>query len=179
MADHARASKRSRSQPHESTVRPRRTPGVHQGSWPRRISLSKESLLGAHYVAPSPLVNTLERRVGWWRDDRPVHRAKPTVVGSTTWTCHVAATHHPVFVLLLILTYLHLGADSAQVWILARRTQPRPCAVSAFASPPHDCRCLRRLLRAHLIRALTRSSAACASASGMARPRPRTTCCAR
>jgi hypothetical protein len=83
------------------------------------------------------------------------------------------------FVLLLVLTYSHLEADSAQVWIPVRRTLLQPCAMSAFASPSHGWRCLRRLLQAHLIRALTRSSALCASASGMARPRPCTTCCAR
>jgi hypothetical protein len=70
-------------------------------------------------------------------------------------------------------------ADTGQVWIVARQTLLPPCVVSAFASPPHDWRCIWRFLQAHPIRALTQSSAPCASASGMAWPKPCTMCCAR
>ena len=62
---------------------------------------------------------------------------------------------------------------------MARQTLLPPCVVSAFASPPHDWRCIWRFLQAHPIRALTQSSAPCASASGMAWPKPCTMCCAR
>jgi hypothetical protein len=70
-------------------------------------------------------------------------------------------------------------ADTGQVWIVARQTLLPPCVVSAFASPPHDWRCIWRFLQAHPIRALTQSSAPCVSASGMAWPKPCTMCCAR
>jgi hypothetical protein len=46
-------------------------------------------------------------------------------------------------------------ADTGQVWIVARQTLLPPCVVSAFASPPHDWRCIWRFLQAHPIRALT------------------------